>query len=322
MFVWIIFGILFLIGMLKSLKRALSKELPDEPSVEQRLALLEAKSAPYAVRARLVKCQGAIALRKHIYREAEFKRAFYIDGEVGIKREGPNLVINLVFESRTDALVFETVLTEVCTSWSIEPSRKLVKVKKFSGKVMEDEDGDPLRVYVDDYTEAATDSPDGTHAVTTTVASNFSESGVMVKYQSIQRIDLISGGEAEKCHIVPKCELETPAEKSDPNNMFAMCPTYHKLYDGRLNLVPKMRISVMEKEVTQSVPVGRVGVSLLVEFTEDWVGQTYGVFLKPGSERVTWREWRTWVFVENREVFENNIRMKYDITTKRWENEL
>ena len=305
----------------KSIKRALSGEVSYELSVGERLALLEEKNSPYCVRARLVNCRGAISLRKHVYHEAMLKCAFYIEGEVGIKREGSDLLINLAFLSSDTAYVFETVLTEVCHSWSIRGSS--TKVQKFAGKFSEGEGGIPLRVYSRDYDEAATDSPDPSTGVkSSTVASNFAESSPMVKFQSIQRQAFVSGGEAEKCHIVPKCQLETPVEKSNPNNMFALSPDFHKLFDGKINVIPKMRISVVDEEVTQRVPVGRVGVALKVEFTEDWVGQTYGVFLKEGSTRISDTEFRTWVSVEDPEDFANNIRIKYDITTARWENEI
>lgn len=305
----------------KSIKRALSGEVSDELSVEERLAILEEKNSPYCVRARLVNCQGAISLRKNVYRQAMFKCAFYIEGEVGIKREGSDLLINLAFLSSDKAYVFEAVLTEFCQSWSL--TGRSMKVQKFTGKFSQGEDGNLRRVYSEEYVETATDSPDASTGVkSSTVASNFVESSPMVKFQSIQRQAFVSGGEAEKCHIVPKCQLETPAEKSNPNNMLALSPDFHKLFDGKTNVVPKMRISVVDEEVTQSGPIGRVGVALKVEFTEDWVGQTYGVFLKDGSTKISDTEFRTWVYVEDPEDFANNIRIKYDETTARWESDM
>lgn len=310
---------------LKRFRRSLSGKDGDH---EERLARLEGKNLQYTVRARLVNAGGVISLRKHCYREAEQKNAFYSEEEEGIRRQENDLLIFLVFISYEFALAFESALHQVCGEMcSIGVSRRTIKVKRFSGRVRVDEDGDPVRVFRHDYDEAQTDSPDGTasqsEAASSVVASNFSSSREIVRYQSIEKPEYVSGGEAEKCHIVPKCDLETEEEKKDENDMLSMSGNYHKLYDGNKKVVPKMRLSVVNGEgleTTQQVPPGRHLVWIQVDFSMEWVGQAYGGFLKAGSKRVSDTKFYTWVCVENRQDFANNMRIKYDITSKRWAN--
>lgn len=301
--------------MLRSLKRSLSSR---DDVFEN----------AHCVRARVVDAGGVISLRKHVYREAESKHAFYMEDEEGIDRDGNDLVIHLVFLTYTNALDFESAFHDLCGSLcSIEVSRRQCKVKSYGRKIRRDEDGDPVRVFRHDYDEDRTDSPDATvsHSASSQVASNFSASRQIVQHQSIESPVYVSGGEAEKCHLVPQCDLETQEEKDDEDNMFSMSPNYHKLFDGKKNLVPKMRISAANVKKTSGlamppVPPGRTLVWLRVEFIADWVGLAYGGFLKDGSRKISDTEFLTWVCVEYPGDFKNNLRIKYDITTKRWEN--
>lgn len=310
--------------MLKRFRRSLSGKDSDDDH-EERLAKLEKRNSPYSVRARVENSGQVKSLRKHVFRELELKHAFYIAGEEGVQREGMDLVVNVVFASQEKAFTFESALTEACILCRIPRTSRKVKVNSFSGTLRVDEDGDPVRVFRDDYDESQTDSPDGSasQVESSQVASNFSASSEIVRYQSIENPEYVSGGEAEKCHLISKCELETQEEKDDEDNMISLSASFHKLLDGKKNLVPKMRISVVDEQASTEMPdapVGRQLVSLRVEFIAAWVADVWSKFLKNGTRQVSDRAFITWVFVEDPEDFKNNIRIKYDATTERWEN--
>lgn len=310
--------------MLKRFRRSLSGKDSDDDH-EERLAKLEKRNLPYSVRARVENSGQVKSLRRHVFREAELKHAFYMAEEEGIQREGMDLVVNVVFASRGEAYTFESALTEACILCRIPRTSRKVKVKSFSGTLRVDEDGDPARVFRDDYDESKTDSPDGSasQVESSQVASNFSASREIVRYQSIESPEYVSWGGAEKCHLVPQSELETQEEKDDEDNMLSMSPSYHKLLDGKKNLVPPVRISVVDEQASAEMPdapPGRHLVSLQVEFREAWVADVWAKFLKDGTRQISDKAFITWVFVEYPDDFKNNIRIKYDETSGRWEN--
>jgi len=234
-----------------------------------------------------------------------------------------DLTIRLAFESKHDAMGFQTALAE----WRSSLHSVEVNIDKKIETI--DAIAEPERVFFSDYEPKDSDSPVNTLADIKGPGSVSSPGSVclpsdpLTEFQSIERPNLFFSLGAYKMHLLDKAK----GGKPDDNNLMAGSLALHQCFDGLKTTkgIPLVAIrpgDVDSDEVQEMRGQKRRKIDLRIEFYDDSAEATMMSNLKEGSRRVasSEREWESFVWVTNAERFKKNLRDKYSRTKRKWKD--
>ena len=264
----------------------------------------------YHVRGRILECGGCHGLRQEIYKAAESTGGIYREDGCAIQREGADVVIDVVFNERGNPAGFLTSVKNLC-QWSRTTYEDVVE-EVFDGQVMVDVRGAPRMICREHYQADDTDSPDGTPSQSTSPESFLSATSPITRFQSIERPSFLRSA------LVHKALLSDEAKRVQvDDNLLAMTPGMHSMFDGTAADVPRIRISVAGGS-SGNVCEGRQEVELKLEAINEEVADDVGVLLKKGFRREGLCFCNLLVYVKDPGVFKVNLDHKYEQTSRRW----
>lgn len=250
---------------------------------EVQMALGE-RNSMYHVQARIVECGGSHGLREDMYKAAECTLGLYKANGGAIERDGEDLLIDIGFNSKNDAVRFMTTFKNSC-EWSRTKYEEVV-VEVFEGEFMTDLKGAPRMIIREDYKPEETKSPEGTPSHSTTAQTFLLATDPLTRFQSVERPALFRASKAHACHIIDKKLLPKHLKNFvDDNNLLAMTGTMHSMFDGtkKDEDIPTIRISAEEK--TRISDEGRHEVVLKIEALDDEIADEVECFLRKGFRR-------------------------------------
>lgn len=300
----------------RSLHQGPGVDLETRVECLEKMVMERFKLSMYHVRGRILECGGCHGLRQEIYKAAESTSGIYREDGCAIQREGADVVIDVVFNERGNPAGFLTSVKNLC-QWSRRTYEDIVE-EVFEGQVMVDVRGAPRMIRREDYQADDTDSPDGTPSQSNKPESFLSATSPMTRFQSIERPSFLRSALVHKCHLVDKALLSDEMKRVQiDDNLLAMTPGMHSMFDGTAADVPRIRISVAD-ESSGNVCEGRQEVELELEAINEEVADDVGVLLKKGFRREGLCFSNLVVFVKDPGVFKVNLDHKYEQTSRRW----
>lgn len=283
---------------------------------EVKVALGE-RSPMYHTQARILECGGTHGLREDLYKAAECTLGLYKANGCAVERDGEDLLIDVAFNTKDNAVRFMTSLKNLC-GWShIEYDEVVIEV--FEGEVMTDHKGASRMIVREDYNPEETTSPEGTPSHSTSAQTFLLATEPLTRFQSVERPSLFRSSKPHACHIIDKKLLPKHLKHVvDENNLLAMTGTMHSMYDGttRDEDIPTIRISADEE--TRPSAEGRQEVVLKIEALNEEVADDVECFLRKGFRREAGRFLYVSVFVKDVELFKYNLSFKHERTSRRW----
>lgn len=247
--------------------------------------------------------------------------AFYDDEPIFVHGDDGLLKIRILFHSETKALEFDNELqiesvTKNSSFLGIEFNLQLPIPVKPPRLIK--------RIYAHYYDlhdfSLASDAESGISGATSIATDSVS------KYQRLESESCFGTYmRPDSCHMMSKSFCLAPENfdrygeyDRDENNILALSPVTHQMYDGRTNIdFPLFNLKVMSKSPFPVVE-GRYEVKLSVTAFDEEAARMVFRLLKEGSQRKGELEMITSVFVLNPTVFQECLEWKASRTAKIW----
>jgi hypothetical protein len=284
-------------------------------------------SVAYKVQTRIAGCLQYKGIRAMLYVEAEKHFSYCVDGthDQCIRYDGADLVVQMGFEQKEQALRMENLLLEMGRGQIVRSLRSrvgTVEVISITPAQLTD------RIYANQYDAHAADSPaatleDAANNDTSSVSSNHTVAldSPLAVYQSIENPAAFRVCGVDKAHIWPRKRC-TPAEAQDLNNYLGFNKFLHYAFDGPYNGAPTIAIRPLETAAQSATRDGRQQVKVAVECQDATVVKWVGIHLKDGTQRVELAdgrvEFHSWVEVEDPRAFCSYLQRRFDLTMREW----
>ena len=260
--------------------------------------------------------------RGNVFKFLERHLGHYSEQEgIQIRYEQDDLHIHAYFLSYDAACQLQTALNE----WEIH--KELVNLRGVSldplTPAQTARPPDLKRIYLQDYNPQESESPcqtlDQLHSyrLSVPVTEPAEPNTPLVRFQSIDKV--VPHLKHYKCHLKDKAKFKQL--QNDENNMLAASWTFHQQLDG-LNVEEGMPLAAISVKKASSGQIAahdnRYSVTLLIEF---FYPELAAVFAAPvgagkGDQENTWE---TVVYVQDRNVFAECVRWKFQDTMEQWQ---
>ena len=260
--------------------------------------------------------------RGNVFKFLERHLGHYSEQEgIQIRYEQDDLHIHAYFLSYDAACQLQTALNE----WEIH--KELANLRGISldplTPAQTARPPDLKRIYLQDYNPQESESPcqtlDQLHSyrLSVPVTEPAEPNTPLVRFQSIDKV--VPHLKHYKCHLKDKAKFKHL--QNDENNMLAASWTFHQQLDG-LNVEEGMPLAAISVKKASSGQIAahdnRYSVTLLIEF---FYPELAAVFAAPveagkGDQENTWE---TVVYVQDRNVFAECVRWKFQDTMEQWQ---
>jgi hypothetical protein len=257
-----------------------------------------------------------------MYRSADNFLGYYEEGKPAFWYDGTTLRINILFESKENALRFDSHVQN--ESVTVHSSMNSLDINTQVMNLHNAQLGE--RIYFKDYIPTDSESPQETHSVSTPQFSTFDQTSDEFKYQRIEKFAIFgSFGKAESCHVMSGSHCRNFESYSrydkDPNNRLAMSRDLHGYFDGLNADIPLFLLEVVSISESIVVPPDRYRVDLAVVAWD-----------KEAAEMIFWRliegskstsdplVMHTFVYVTNTNIFRKCLEWKAKEIRKVWED--
>ena len=290
----------------------------------------------YAVRAEIKDALNWQGIRASVFRNAEKYVAYYsVDQSRSIYYNGPDLQIEVLFETASEGYQFSTFLsqwhldnpfaaaglhisvvenlTEICID------RNNLRLVRFSHYAASDS-GSPIQSLKEFPGDDSVLSGSGSDLNLSQASSNDPDS----RYQSIEKPENFQMFGHFKCHIKPKSEFP---HLHNTNNILFMSWMVHQMFDGTHTFnsaIPHMAIRpITEKDfeplaAEQNPLIERYKVELELEFLNEMAASQICPLLKDDCKRTSPTSFRTSVYVKDPSFHVQCLKWKYEHTKKLW----
>lgn len=280
----------------------------------------------YLVNATIFGCKQTLGMRAAVYNMAQkhFGQYFQTKEET-FYYDNDDLKIHVVFDSKDNARGFRNPLS----FWHLE--QPLVMPR---GKVMLEQDIQPVEagnycdILLSDYVAMDSGSPltslDHFRAAqASSTSSELPYFDALVQFQSLERMKLFHLFRPYKMHL--KSQADFPKLRANHNNILSGSWQFHQLFDG-MNLsenCPQVAIRICTETEMLRECVGehrhqRYRIGLILEFRSTTAEDAVKLNLKLGSVQIRPLMWRSFVHVEDNDMFEQCLQWKYDQTKQIW----
>lgn len=240
-----------------------------------------------------------------------------------IAYDGNDLVIKVAFQNQGSAGTFINNINELNPEFG-GPVVQMVESRPYHGSL------DMSNLVLEQHYRASdTSSPAGSRDSASSTGSSFvipvHKKTMLIQHQCLQDARLVASAGFEMAHIKPRCSC-TDSEKKDINNLLAMTPDLHSMFDGRMS-IPKVLIEFMEADesdfTTITLPNGVAAniykVMLRVTYYDEDARDASSVQFKAGTiSSEDGMTHRVVVGVRNIAKFRAFIDFKVDATRDSW----
>jgi hypothetical protein len=252
-----------------------------------------------------------------MYRNADSHLGYSEAGKIAFFYEGTTLRINVLFESKNDALRFDSHLRN--ESITIKSPMNSLTINSDVSTTSTTQLG--ARIYYTDYIPSDFESPQDTQAVTAIPYSSIERASDEFRFQRISEFG--SRGKAESCHLMSSSHCRKYPESygkydKDPNNRLAMSRNLHGWFDGLNTEIPLFYLKVVS--ISDSVIVeGRYQVVLaVVAFDREAANMIFCKLIEESTQTNDPLTMNTSVYVTNPTIFQKCLEWKEKETKKKW----
>ena len=252
-------------------------------------------------------------VRKSLYRFSQNHCAFYHFPVAAFEYEGDDLVVDVLFESRQDALNFQTEFEFLSTNIAF------YQLKTESEVIPAGNARIGNRIFLKDYESTDFDSPDDS-IFSASEFTTYQPTDDLTVYQSLEKLDFLQFG-CEGAHLVSHrvCQKRKwiSLDRSE-NNRLALSRQMHGYVDGLSNgRRPVVGLHYVSSDET--LTDGRYRVMVGVQCLDNNVKQLVEPLLKQGTESTANPLiFRCPVFVRDKEEFIESLKFKSNETQDLW----
>jgi len=263
-------------------------------------------------------------VRYHMYQTADNLNGYYEAGKPALyyDEDGTTLNINVLFESKENALKFDSHLQNEGGTYN-SPINSLEITAGITSTTTAQLGP---RIYLKHYIPSDSESPPETQSILTIQFSTFEETSDEFKYQRIEKISGVFGsrGKAESCHLMSgshcrKFHQSYGKYDNDQNNRLAMSRDLHGWFDHLNTDIPLFYLKVISISDNPIVE-GRYKIGLAVVVLDKESAEMIFWRLIEGSTQTNDRLiMHTSVYVTNPKVFQKCLDWKEKEIKKKWE---
>jgi len=259
-------------------------------------------------------------VRSRMYRNADTYLGYYEDGKQAVFYEGNTLKINVLFESKENALRFDSHLRN--ESITINSPMNSLTINADVSTTSSAQLG--ARIYYKDYIPTDSESPQDTHSVITIRFSTIEETSDEFKYQRIEKLSIFGSlGKAESCHLMSGAHCRTYPQSysqfdKDPNNRLAMSRDLHGWFDHLNTEIPLFYLKIVS--ISDSIVVqGRYKVVLaVVALNQESADMIFCRLIEGSTKTNESLVMNTFVHVTNPAIFQKCLEWKEKENKNKW----
>ena len=289
----------------------------------------------YEVRAKYIGAKKKKEVQGAVYRYAQQHEACYSrerSKSIFFNDDG-DLEIVLWFREESSATSFRTFLSQwylnnpMVVNYGdvvMDDMKILYRLSKFEHVQLSHYTATESYSPVQALEELCSVSTSGSHV------SVLSSDNPVAQFQCMEGPEVFSLSRPIKCHIKPQSGFEEFVNNDD-NNLLAVSRVFNDFFEGRRTIdpitgeddLPLFAIKPpnsreFKEELIGSPPLKRKRVEVLIECRDDTVGEKVCERLKTGSEKMSDTQFKTFVHVEDPNMFCDSLEWKYMDICKRW----